>query len=141
MRFSPALLVWLAILPWCHGNRLPTKFSFPITKVPKDYNTRKILHGTAEVLERSPSALIQSLKRAIPAFFSNSMLMIPLCLVFGLFQKPSSRNEWFNKGLVSGIQFSSISTAYTGIEDFLKFSRLKDDKWSLLNDDLSFSSK
>ena len=82
------------------------------------------------VIERTPYAILNSAQISIQSFFSNAVVMVPLCLVAGVFHKHPSRGVWFQKSLRSGLEWGILASVFSGAEELLKVLRDKDDVWN-----------
>ena len=82
------------------------------------------------ITDRAPFAVLNSLQVSIQSFFSNTAIMIPLCLIAGAFHKHPTRSIWWTKSLTSGLEWGMIASVFSGGEELLKILRDKDDIWN-----------
>ena len=82
---------------------------------------------TQTPFERLPQAVINTLSLSFNSLVSNSMIMVPLCLIVGAFRGHKTAGIWFEKSLIAGLEWGVISSVYAGAEEFLKVVRARDD--------------
>jgi hypothetical protein len=111
---------------------LPRVAYMPVfqSKLVRKNNFNEKIEVFKKSLERVPLALNNTIQVSMQAILSNCAIMIPLCLLAGLFHRHPNINIWFSKSLKAGISWGTVACAYAGGEEFLKVLRQKDDVWN-----------
>lgn len=118
------LLIVIAVMYIVHAHCIA--ISSRVSYVP----TTIIEKPPSTIVDRAPFAVLNSLQVSIQSFFSNTAIMIPLCLIAGGFHKHPTRNIWWTKSLTSGLEWGLIASVFSGGEELLKILRDKDDIWN-----------
>lgn len=116
------VIVTVAFIVQSHSVAISSRVSYvPTTILEKPPST---------LSNRAPFAILNSMQVSIQSFFSNTAIMIPLCLIAGGFHKHPTRGIWWAKSLTSGLEWGFIASVFSGGEELLKVLRDKDDIWN-----------
>lgn len=82
---------------------------------------------TSTPFERFPDAVARTISVSFKSLFSNSFIMVPLCLAVGAFRGHKTAGIWLEKSVIAGLEWGVISSVYAGAEEFLKVLRDRND--------------
>lgn len=130
--FSIGSVFLLCILSLSHGSSIPRSIMtnhHHVYMVAKKSNANAIQNKikNENPFDRLPRAVGSYVSVAWQSLLSNSLIMVPLCLLVGAFRGHKTVNIWLEKSVIAGLEWGVISSVYAGAEEFLKVLRNCDD--------------